>query len=657
MTSTEFGWESLLHTDAPSACPLKAALFTTYDRADERLLAEHLLPLLFKLNREPDGEGAERQYFLLDLDRRLKQLHNHLVVVSSTAREEPGDNEEGESGTYGWIWRCIRHLTVGSRGKAVQHAKLWLLHWGAEDADGVEYLEIVVSSANLTRAAFKGQLQAAWRACITLRPKGLDKRLKRWGVLPDFLRELAASAGEDGRLAPFVALLARGDCPEGVTFVASAPGTYSRHVLRRTPWGAAGLRKITPSGRGTVRVAVLSPFVGSWSTDDLSRWCARFQGSPDRLAMVWIDKNHPWARAGKWLLPDATLRTLTEVGATLIKLRHEPNDSKEADLFHEEHRPTHGDERWSHAKVYSFKRGTSRRLLVTSANFSPAAWGRQNDDGQLTIENFELGVCIEQATWPFDALEPLDSAQAATVPELPSRGSAFIMWARAVWDGNTVDVDCRCEADRGLDGALQSAGEWTQITNWTVDAEGCLRKAKIPWAGSTEPPLLVQLTCEQEKVIVAVFDARLARDWEDNIPPEVDENLAQAMRDELLFEQYGGCLAAHAGGETPIDGDDAQDQDDEGDGTGRPDSYSVPAFVLARRHLGVVDNWADQVNCAATRGTEEFERQVLQRHGELLIKAFTRQADRDEKKGSAWAIGARLAAEELALRLKHFQEV
>ena len=63
----------------------------TYDRADERLLAEHLLPLLLKLSREPDGEGTERQYFLLELDRRLKQLHDRLVVVSSTAREEPGD--------------------------------------------------------------------------------------------------------------------------------------------------------------------------------------------------------------------------------------------------------------------------------------------------------------------------------------------------------------------------------------------------------------------------------------------------------------------------------------------------------------------------------------------------------------------------------------
>src|SRR5262249_43623277 len=149
---------------------------------------------------------------------------------------------------------------------------------------------------------------------------------------------------------------------------------------------------------------ILCPFVGSWSADALRGWCARFEGSPDRLELVWIDKNHPSApeRGGKWLLPEGTLKTLTEVDATLLKLRYEPNDPDETDCFHEDHRPA--DDRWSHAKVYSFKRGTSRRLLVTSANFSPAAWGRQKENGDLTIENFELGVCVEQAIWPFSNL-------------------------------------------------------------------------------------------------------------------------------------------------------------------------------------------------------------------------------------------------------------
>jgi hypothetical protein len=349
VSSTELGWESLLHTDAPPACPLKAALFTTYDRADERLLAEHLLPLLLKLSREPDGEGAERQYFLLELDQRLKHLHDHLIVVSSTSREEPTDEEEGERGTYGWIWRSIRNLTVGSKGRAVQHAKLWLLHWGAADVDGIEYLELVISSANLTRAAFRSQVQAAWRACIKLHPQRSNERLRSWGVLPEFLRELAASAGEDEHLAPFTELLARGDCPAGVSFVASVPGMHSRQILRRTPWGAAGLRNLLPSGRGAVRVAMLVPFVGSWGAEALRCWCAAFEGSPDRMTMIWIDQNHPWAQAAKWVLPKATLQTLAKLDATLVKLRHSPDQQDETDPFHEEH--LRGDDRWSHAKV------------------------------------------------------------------------------------------------------------------------------------------------------------------------------------------------------------------------------------------------------------------------------------------------------------------
>ena len=58
--------------------------------------------------------------------------------------------------------------------------------------------------------------------------------------------------------------------------------------------------------------------------------------------------------------------------------------------------------------MYSLKRGNSRRLLVTSANFSPAAWGRESRDGGLTIENFELGVCVGQGAWPFEDLDVFD---------------------------------------------------------------------------------------------------------------------------------------------------------------------------------------------------------------------------------------------------------
>ena len=152
----------------------------------------------------------------------------------------------------------------------------------------------------------------------------------------------------------------------------------------------------------------------------------------------------------------------------------------------------------------------------------------------------------------FDDLEPFESEQdAATVSELPSRGTAFIMWARAVWDGKKVDVDCRCEADRELAGAIQSGSEWTPITDWTVDADGRLRSAQVPWADSNAAAVAGSADVRAETVSVPVFDERPAREREDTIPPEVDENVAQTMRDELLFEQYGGRVAADAEDEEP----------------------------------------------------------------------------------------------------------
>jgi Tyrosyl-DNA phosphodiesterase len=659
MSSSEFNWESLLCTDAAGRS-LRTGLFTTYDRADGRLLAEHLLPVLLHLGREPQGEGTERQYFLVELHERLKQLHDKLVIVSSAAREEPEDPqnpEAEESRAYPWIWRSIRSLTVGSRRKAVQHAKLWLLHWGAND-EGIEHLEIVVSSANLTHAAFKGQLQAAWRACIELRPQGSQVRLQGWGVLPTFLRKLAESAGDDERLEPFVQLLARAECPEGVTFVASVPGTYSRRELKGTPWGAAGLGEIAPPGRGTVSISILSPFVGSWAPDALDRWCAWFGGLSKSLKLVWIDKRHPWA--GRWILPKSTLAVLLGAGAKLIRLRHDPDQDRANDPFHEEHRSR--DDRWSHAKVYSLKRGNSRRLLVTSANFSPAAWGREGRNGGLTIENFELGVCVEQGSRPFEDLEVFDDMKsAATVSDLPNRATAPIAWAAAAWDGKKVTVKCRCESNDNLKGKIDQR---VPVEAWASEIGSPLRSACVPWAYIEPQPSLVRLTCDRQTMTVVVFDERPPLQRQDTLPPEVDKDLGQIMRDELLFEQYGGQIAEDLVNEDTWGAgpDDAEPEADAtADGvekptTGHVDSYDVPAFVAARKHLAVVDNWAYQVNREAKRSTGTFELQMLRRDGEFLKEAFHRQETRDEKQSSSQALGARLAAEEMTLRLEHFPE-
>ena len=641
-SSGKLGWESLLHSDAPAGCALHAALFTTYDRADERLLVENLLPMLLKLDHEPTEEGAERSYFLIELDERLKILHDRIVVVSSNLLEEAsGEEPSGRGGMYGWIWRSIRHLTVGRHNKAVQHSKLWLLHWAK---DGDEYLEIVVSSANLTSSAFKQQIQAVWRVCIELQPKSSQTRLSNWGVLPHFMRELATSAGDDSRLDRFIELLARAECPQGIAFVASVPGKHTRQELRRKPWGAAGLRGIIPAGRGVVSASVLSPFVGSWGKDALHCWCAYFEGSPDRLSLVWIDKNHPWERY--WLLPPTSLGALLEAGTTLLQLRYEPNDNRQTDRFHNEHRTT--DDRWSHAKVYAFKRGNSRRLLLTSANCSKAAWGDEGRNGELSIENFELGVCVDKVEWPFEDLTELDGNNAATSELTMIRSSPLISWERATWDGEWIVVECKCDGD--LTGQILGNKETLiKIDKWeNVDG---LRTVRLPWVDANRQPSSVLLSCESEVLNVAVFDERKLEERENSSPPEVDEAVVQAMRDELLFERYDGRVVADDEPQTDFSGDEAQTVDAEWEEnvegqTGRPDSYAVDTFVSARLHLQVVDYWAKLVKGAG----QKFVLEVLQRDGGLLMEAFKRQAERNGKD----AMGARLAAEELALRLKHF---
>ena len=670
MNDTDFAWESLLKTDAPAGSPLKAALFTTYERVDERLFVEHLLPVFLKLSREPDGEGRERQYFLLELDQHLKRLHDQIVVVSSAVYDElPGDESE-IGATYGWIWRSIRHLTVGRLGKAVQHAKLWMLHWGGTDADKGEYLEIVVSSANLTGDALKGQMQAAWRACLSLQSQRSAERLSKWGVLPRFLAELAKSAGDEERLNSFVELLARAVCPNDVTFIASVPGTHTRQTLRTTPWGIAGLNGIAPLGRGTVAATIFCPFVGAWNSEALRLWCERFEGAPSRLRLIWIDRDHLWAIGQRWLLPAASLDAIRQSGGTLL---HLPNtgESTTAFRFHDNHRGP--DPRWSHAKVYMFQRGRSRRLLVTSANFSPSAWGREHADGSITIENFELGVCTPGATWPLDQLGELDPSRAFMVSGVSTQTSSALSWARAIWDGRTVHLECRCARDVDLRGAVHDGVVWTEVSGWRrAETDGDCRCAEVPWTFVDRVPILARLTWEQGSLLVPVFDEHRYSIQGNSLPSEVDADLAQAMCDELLFERYGGPVADaldNIAGEfvdsaiaesewsaqsvEAIDADGAAERiadpsEMENDSIAAAESYAMPALEWARHYLRMVDNWLSRLQQAQ----DTHECHSLRQDGESLQAAFHRQATREGATKVSRSIGAKLAAEEIAILLQ-----
>jgi Tyrosyl-DNA phosphodiesterase len=661
MSVESFGWKSLLVTDAPATCRLQHALLTSYDQPGARFLVEHFLPLLLSLDRDAGSEGIERQYFFGELTRRLEALHGRLVVISSMSQTEDGDPD------YPWLWRFVRPLAVGSTGKAVQHAKLWMLHWATEDEDQ-EYLELVISSANLTLSAFKGQIQGAWRVCVPLASRGSLARRASWGILPAFLQELGVSCNEQTSFTPFIELLARAECPANIHFVASVPGVHSPKVLKRTPWGAAGLAGIAPAGKGRVVASVLAPYVGTWNTVGLEQWCNTFGGKPADIELVWIDKDHPWARGQCWVLPKKTLQALEEAGCEVLHLRYEPVEGDDDVVrFHNQHRG--GDDRWSHAKAYQFRRGNSRRLLITSANFSAAAWGRSDEKGGLSIENFELGVCVQAEPWPFARLAAFEDFDGiATVSEEPSRSAPSLTWASASWDGKRVRVECRvAHAKLVVAGDVSADDRRQKILRWDSQVALNLRSTNVPWLDAKNPPHVATLTCNDESLEVPVFDTRERGDRMTTPVPEVDEDQSELMRDELLFEQYGGRAAS----DTIDPGKDVEDPDlppdhrvdgqgidnpEQDDASATSDSYAVATFEHARISLEIVDTWASRIAGARDRSEARRDQRLLYEDGEALLAAFERQVGRLAAKSTTTAIGPRLAAEELRLRLKHVED-
>ncbi len=62
-------------------------------------------------------------------------------------------------------------------------------------------------------------------------------------------------------------------------------------------------------------------------------------------------------------------------------------------------------------------------------------------------------------------------------------------------------------------------------------------------------------------------------------------------------------------------------------------------------------------NLLETNGVNEFELEDLRRAGEMLHAAFERKVRRDVSTQPTMTIGAKLAAEEMKLRLKNIPEV
>jgi len=589
-------WKDVLPIPPPGA-RLHEAWMTSFDRPDAGLLVEHLLPALVGATCSLAQEPKERMLFCGELATSLEMLLGRLTVISSPPREPEQPSQ------YPWLWRYLSHFTVGAKSRAVQHAKLWAFHWKGDDED---ILELHVSSTNLTTSGFKGQVQAGWQASLTLGRRTSNGTRQSWGRLVPFLNALAASSGEIAavRIKRLVALLGRVECPENVTFVASIPGRTG---------AARQLAEFDPA-----ELHVLTPTVGEWRDKSLSDWHADVNAG--KVNLKWIAQTHPWADSGGWSLPTAALGVLAAQGVRLDRL---PDDAR----FTSKHRDS--DNRWSHAKLYLIcsTKSKKRRLLITSANWSPSAWGA----GRRAPRNFELGVVIETEWTDLETMGQAFDADSApfccdVASDLPCEPS--LHWAQATWDGKRIELHAR-------------STDSVSPVAVTVIFDGAPEKrvalaggiGMLRWRAAERPPITARFTQGQQTLEVNIIDLRPYDEFSKTPLPEVDPAFATALRQAFLLQRYGGAAVdvdaiSGLGGARQLTS-----------GGAPPADYSVQAWVDARAAFCVVDKWRRALDEART--DPAFLARVLA-DGKQLRSFYARQ------RGAA----ANLVAEELGWRIE-----
>lgn len=542
-------WKDVLPAPPPGA-RLCEAWMTSYDQPYAGLLVEHLLPSLVNASRALTAEPQERMLFFGELGTALEALHGRLTVITSPSRQtrEP---------LYPWLWRYVSHFTVSARLGAVQHAKLWAFHWKLDDE---EYLELHVSSTNLTTSAFKEQLQAGWKVSLRLGQANSEASQRTWGQLVPFLNALGDYAGDEAmvRVTRLVSLLGRVDCPADVTFVASIPGRKN---------AAYQLQQFEPS-----EVHVLAPSIGEWNERTLSAWSRDVGIVSGKIHLKWISTKHRWANGSGWTLSNTACKTLKASG---VQVECIPNSAR----FSELHRDA--DPRWSHAKLYLLRcRRRRRHLLVTSANWSLSAWGA----GKFPPRNFELGV-VFASSWT-DLEEIAESFKPpVTVPFCVDRAdedeqTSTLEWAEARWDGKRVDLHARSTDVSTPLSALVTFADNSEERRTLIDGA-----AAIPWENPDHTPTSARFTQGKDTLEVYVLDLRPPAEFAKTPLPEVDSAQAAALREAFLLQRYGGpavdaeSLASHGGTRGALGA------------TATATDYSVQAWIDARAAFAVIDKW------------------------------------------------------------------
>lgn len=623
------GWDPLTAVARPEGYRLDRALVTTFGPPDPGVLSEDYLPAWLGLHNGYAEQGSDRMRYFAELEYELKRLKQRITVVSSAG--------DAGSAAEGWIWPYIHRLEVGAGRSAVQHAKLWLFHWvgTAGEEQSEELIELVISSANLTRSGLRDQLQSGWRCRVPLARASTASRRSAWGVLPGFLEALAVSSKTS--FAEWLELLGRAQAPDDVSFVASVPGTHTRATLARasTRWGVEGLRKQLAGTKP--RLGVMAPTIGKWNDASLRAWCEAAGVEPERLSVAWIGPVHAWS--ADWQLDEPSERALTAAGASWLEIS-DPNRDPWESAFTDDQ--PQSDRRWSHAKLYDLRYGRYRALLVTSANFSQSAWGAPDpDNGSVTIKNFELGVVLPVRDGFLGRLDELSgerhvtAVQERVITELP------IAWAAASWDGSSISIECRLRDEDGLrpEVGVRAARAIEPAIVTTRWVSGQLHAATIPWPVSTGVPLAITVMTEGgESREIAIADIRVEPD-DAYVNPEFDEDELRDLAVALLEERYGYV--------PPGDGDGAGGSrgSDEGDGV-VPTSYSVAAYEDARRRFRLIDNWARELESESEHG-----RRTILSDGDRIATRWEQQAG-DDTRREPMRITARIAVEELRRRLE-----
>jgi len=182
------------------------------------------------------------------------------------------------------------------------------------------------------------------------------------------------------------------------------------------------------------------------------------------------------------------------------------------------------------------------------------------------------------------------------------------VWAEASWDGTGISLQAR------------STDLITPITAVITITTSSLEKlplvngsAVVPWQDSKRTPLTARFTQGAETLEVDILDLRAPGQFDKTPMPEVDPEIAIALREAFLLQRYGG--PAVDADSIPGLGGEQRSPDI---GTPRTD-YSVQAWVDARNGFDVVDQWRKALNEAESEVSTrpEHRARILQDGNEL----------------------------------------